>query len=277
MVHYVLSGEHYMTIEGQDPIACWPGSVVIIPPAHQPRVAVDQGPAIDTPAHVCSTLTREGLLMIDATEGGECHLRFVSGIVLASYGGSFGLFDNLASPVVQHIGDYEIVRHAFAMMVEEVGKPDLGARALTSALMKTCLVLLIRQALELGKEEGSIFGALTDKRLSRSIAAVLDRPAAPHTVDSMAEVAGMSRSVFCRTFTDAFEMSPKDFVSKTRLHHAAQMLRSTPLPIKAIATKVGFLSRSHFSRAFRMAYGVDPTEFRNSKMERPLEPPKKPR
>lgn len=274
MVHYVLSGTHYMTIEGHDPLMCSAGSVVLIPRALQPRVALDESFVVDVPAKGCSRLTREGLLMMDATAGGECHLRFVSGIVLASYSGSFGLFDNLSKPIVQHISDHEIVRHAFNLMVEEVGKPNLGARALTSALMKTCLVLLIRQTMERGGEEGSIFGAMSDTRLSKAIAAVLDRPANPHTVDSMAEIAGMSRSTFCRTFVDAFDLSPKEFVVKTRLHHAAQALRSTPLPIKSIAAHVGFLSRSHFSRAFHAAYGMDPSEYRAKLMERPTDAPR---
>jgi transcriptional regulator GlxA family with amidase domain len=57
-------------------------------------------------------------------------------------------------------------------------------------------------------------------------------------------------------------MAPIEFVAKTRLHHAADLLRSTNLPIKVIAGSIGFLSRSHFSRAFREAYGSDPTAFR---------------
>jgi transcriptional regulator GlxA family with amidase domain len=273
MVHYVLSGTHYLAIEGHDPILCSAGSIVLIPRALQARVSIDECPAMDVPATGCSTLTREGLLMIDATVDGESDLRYVSGIVLASHGGSVGLFDNLTRPVAQHLGEHDIVRHAFALMVQEVGKPNLGARALTSALMKTCLVLLIRQTLELSETAGSMFGALSDPRLSKAVAAVLDQPAHPHTLESMADIAGMSRSTFCRAFVDAFGIAPKEFVTKTRLHRAAKMLRSTPLPIKTITGMVGFLSRSHFSRAFHAAYAVDPTEFRTSQMQRPTEAP----
>jgi transcriptional regulator GlxA family with amidase domain len=201
-------------------------------------------------------------------------LRYVSGIVQASFFGSFGLFDNLTKPVAQHVGDYQIVQQAFGVMVDEVGSPSLGARALTSALMKACLVLMIRQTLEHGEQGSSIVGALSDRRLGRSIAAVLDRPADPHTVQTMADVAMMSRASFYRAFADAFGITPKQFVAKTRLHHAAQMLRATPLPIKLISANVGFSSRSHFSRVFSEAYGVDPSEFRAQTRSRPTDPPK---
>jgi AraC-like DNA-binding protein len=212
---------------------------------------------------------------MDATDGGSCDLRFVSGIVRASFSGSFGLLDNLTSPIAQPLGDYGIVRDAFGLMVDEIGNPKIGARALTSALMKACLILMIREAIERGHGLSSLLGALCDKQLGKSISAVLERPAYPHSVESLAEVAGMSRSVFARRFSEAYATSPKEFVAKTRLHHAAQMLRSTPLPIKAIAANMGYGSRSHFSRAFRDAYGLDPTEFRCQTRDQPTDAPKR--
>lgn len=57
-------------------------------------------------------------------------------------------------------------------------------------------------------------------------------------------------------------MSPMAFVARTRLHQSADMLRTTNLPVKVIAASIGFASRSHFSRAFRDAYGVDPSAYR---------------
>jgi AraC-like DNA-binding protein len=273
MVHYVLVGTHVLTVPGHDPLICSEGSIVLIPPGYRPRVAANQEAAIDVPASERTTLTREGLLLMDVTDGGQGDLRFVSGIVQASLCGSFGLFDNLTHPIAQHVGDYEIVQRAFALMVEEVGEPSLGARALTSALMKACLVLMIRQTIASAGHGMSIFGALSDKRLCQSIGAVLDRPGDAHTVDSLAEIAGMSRSSFCRNFSEAFEMSPAAFVIKARLHHAAQMLRSTPLSVKAIAGNVGFASRSHFSRAFSEAYGSGPADYRLRHQGRPADAP----
>ena len=73
----------------------------------------------------------------------------------------------------------------------------------------------------------------------------------------------MSRSAFAREFSNTLSMSPMAFVAKTRLHHAAELLKSTKLPVKVIAASIGFASRSHFSRAFASAYGADPSRFRS--------------
>ncbi len=74
----------------------------------------------------------------------------------------------------------------------------------------------------------------------------------------------MSRSAFAREFRESFTMSPMEFVTKTRLHHAAELLKSSTASIKVIAASIGFASRSHFSRAFRDAYGTDPRNFRKT-------------
>ncbi len=54
-------------------------------------------------------------------------------------------------------------------------------------------------------------------------------------------------------------------MQRVRLHHAAHLLSTTDLPIKIIASSVGYASRSHFSRAFRDAYDTDPTTYRSLK------------
>ncbi len=273
MIHYVLAGTMHIEVPGAEPIACGPGSIALIPPAVPLHVAADDGPACDVLATEHCAIAGDGVLFCDAADGESGDLRYVSGIVLASFSGSFGLFDKIRMPIAQHLGDAEIVRHAYQLMLAEMTKPHIGARALTSALMKACLVLLIRQFVSRPGPGGALMEALPDPRFSRSIAAVLDRPADQHSLQSMASIAGMSRSNFAQQFRDAFGMSAMTFVAKTRLYHAAQLLRSTPLPVKVIAGTAGFASRSHFSRSFKAQYGTDPTAFREEHGVRAIDPP----
>ncbi|MFX6218140.1 helix-turn-helix transcriptional regulator, partial [Acinetobacter baumannii] len=89
----------------------------------------------------------------------------------------------------------------------------------------------------------SLLPALRDPRLGRAVAAVLDRPAAQHSVAALAAVAGMSRSAFAREFSAIFMMSPMEFVARTRLRRAVEMLRSTNMTVKQVAASIGFSSR----------------------------------
>jgi AraC-like DNA-binding protein len=276
MMHYVLEGTMHMTVEGFEPLVCPPGSIALIPPNTPLHVAADDGPAVDVPATEHCTITRDGVLLCDIADGGVGDLRYVSGIVLASFSGSFGLFDRLKQPIAQRIAHNETVRHAYSTMLDELSRPQLGARALTSALMKACMVLVLRQFIASEGTNSGLLAALADTRFRKAIDAVLERPAEQHSIKSLAAYAGMGSSAFSRQFGEAFGMAPMQFVGKTRLYHAAQLLRSTPLPIKLIAHTVGFASRSHFSRTFRDAYGMDPTAFRESVASGAINPPEWP-
>jgi AraC-like DNA-binding protein len=262
MVHYVLQGTMHVEIPGLQPLACEAGSLALIPPGMKPSMAAQPGPAKEVVATEHCSVTREGMLVFDAADGRPGDLRYVAGIVLASFSGSFGLLDKLKVPVAANLADSKIVRHAYDIMLDEIAAPSLGTRALTSALMKSCLVMAIRRLIERPGTHEALIGSLADVRLSRAVMAVLKIPAAAHTVATLAEEAGMSRSAFNRRFLDAFGMGPMEFVAKTRLYHGANMLRTTKLPVKVIGNSIGYASRSHFSKAFRDAYGADPTAFR---------------
>lgn len=274
MVHYVLAGTMHMEVPGHPPLTCGAGSIALIPPRLAPTLAAGPGAAVDVIA-ADNTRLRDGLLVMDAAGGGAGDLRIAAGSVVASVSGSFGLLDRLKRPVAESCVDLAIVREIYFSMLEELGRPRLGSRAFTSSLMKTCLLIVLRRILARPDVDSSLIGALADARLGAAVAAVLERPSEPHTVASLAAGAGMSRSSFARAFREAFEVSPMEFVAKSRLRHAADMLRSTQLPIKVIAASTGFASRSHFSKAFRDGYGDDPTSFRRDSRNEPLDGPGK--
>ncbi|MEO6217039.1 MAG: AraC family transcriptional regulator, partial [Sphingomonas sp.] len=262
--HYVLSGTMHLMVPGQPAIMCGPGSVVLIPPGLAQTMAADDQPARDVTAAEHCTMTREGMMMFDATAGaGTGDLRVVCGLIMASISGSFGLLDAVTRPIVEELSDVPIVRQGFALMLDEISAPTLGSRALIGALMKACVVMLLRRHFAGSGHDFGVLSSLRDPRLGKAVAAVLDKPAAPHSVASLASVAGMSRSAFAREFSHNLAMSPMAFVARTRLHHGAELLRSTKLPVKLIAASIGFASRSHFSRAFASAYGADPSRFRS--------------
>ena len=273
MVHYVLEGTMHLAIPGNEVLVCGPGCIAVIPPSVPLYVAADDDPRVDVDATEHAYVAREGVLMFDEANGDVGDLRYVSGVVLASFAGSFGLFDRLDKPIRQHLGDLEIVRNAYKIMLEEMEQPALGARALTSALMKACLVLFLRHFMAGADPQRVPLVSLSDPRLSKAVDEVLARPSAGHSVASMAASAGMSRATFSRRFPAEFAMRPMEFVAKTRLHHAAQLLRTVPVPVKVIAGIAGFASRSHFSRAFKASYGLNPTAYREKYKHGAVDPP----
>ena len=104
---------------------------------------------------------------------------------------------------------------------------------------------------------------MQEPKLARAVLAVLEKPGAPYTVESLAALAGMSRASFADRFSQVFGQAPMDFVQRVRLRIAARLLTTTDLPIKVIASTIGYASRSAFSRAFETVYGAGPSDFRS--------------
>lgn len=104
--------------------------------------------------------------------------------------------------------------------------------------------------------------AFSAYRIHHVMNTILQNPEAQHSLEEMSAVAGLTPSHFCRVFRKATGLSPHQYVMKTRLDKAQQMLHQTDLSIAFIAESLGFTSQSHFTRAFRQFSGVAPSDFR---------------
>jgi AraC-like DNA-binding protein len=262
VVHYVLAGSGAVRVSGGEWRPYSERSVVVVPARLSHALGEAEAPVGEARGEDHCALV-DGLVSFTGGDGSADTL-LVCGSITASYAGALGLFDFLREPMVEDLSASNALRQAFEVMLAEVTEPGLGTQAMTEALMKQCLIVLLRQHLLRDGETSPLFAALHDQRLARAVVAVLDDPAAAHTLESLARRAGMSRTAFAERFSQVFGQGPIDFVQKVRLRIAAKLLATTDVPVKVIATSIGYASRSYFSRAFRAAYGTDPTSFRAS-------------
>jgi AraC-like DNA-binding protein len=261
-VHHVLEGTLYLTVGDMDPIEATAGAMVIVPPGRIQYLAASKRVSMSKISSDVCLPVRDGMVILDATDGGPPVLRIACGTVQPDPNGSYGPLDGLSRPVAEDLSDVPVVSTAFKAMLEEVAAPEEGAMALTSALMKACLVVLLRRHLKSSRKAGTPSALFGDARIGRAVAALVGRPSADHSVTTLAKEAGMSRSAFARDFKAALGVTPNEFVTRIRLNLARRLLISTIRSVEAIAAEVGFSSRSHFSRVFRDHYGTDPSTFR---------------
>ncbi len=264
-IHFVLAGQGVLRV-GTGPILPFAARSALVVPAHQPHVLGGSGPGIQflrADEH-CSMLG-DGLVSFRAGDGSRDVL-MLCGMISASHNSALGLFELLREPLIQDFSADASMSSVYDLMLAEVTRPGLGMQAMTEVLMKQCLIALLRQHLLHDGADSPLFTAVHHPRLARAVLAILDRPAASHSVGSLADLAGMSRASFAEHFSSAFQQGPIDFVQKVRLRIAARLLTTTDLPLKIIAQTVGYASHPSFSRAFNKAYGIDPLSFRRSDM-----------
>ncbi|MBR0693072.1 AraC family transcriptional regulator [Bradyrhizobium lablabi] len=263
-VHYVLDGTMHLTVSGSPPLACRAGSLVIVPSGAPHSFAADINPDRDLRGADRCSAAGDGLQLCDAAHGRPGDLRLFCGFIAPSTSRSVGLLDRVIAPIVMDLSDAPIVRQAFAAMLNEIESPRLGTRAVVGTLMKICLVKAIQGHLSTPESRKLLLACLRAPHLQKVVAEVRAKPGAAYDLETLADISGMSRSAFAREFVKNYGMTPMRFVTITRLHRAAELLRCTAMPVKTVAGVVGFASRSHFSRAFRAVYGIDPLNFRTA-------------
>ncbi|PTY06068.1 hypothetical protein DB346_01495 [Verrucomicrobia bacterium LW23] len=77
-----------------------------------------------------------------------------------------------------------------------------------------------------------------------------------------------SYSHFRRIFKEQTGLSPKAFQSQWRFRNACELLRRTDLPLKDIASRLGYDSAYHLSHAFKKACGLSPHHWRRAQKMR---------
>lgn len=81
---------------------------------------------------------------------------------------------------------------------------------------------------------------------------------------SLADLANMSESAFCRFFKLHTGRRLSDYIIDIRLGYATRLLIDTTETIAEISFKCGYNNMSNFNRIFKRKKGCSPTEFRNS-------------
>lgn len=260
-VHYTLSGCGVLELAGGATLPFTAHSFIILPPRLRAWIVPEGGARHTVTAGArCDPLPEEWT-KIEAGAG-DPDIVVACGRIRATYQGSIGLFDRLPEPLVETFAADDPIRRSFEELLDEIAARRPGSRAMAETLLRRCLILLLRRYCERGECRLAWLAALDDARLGRAVTAMLERPEHPFTLGRLAEVAGMSRSVFAVRFADAFDQSPIGFLKRLRLARAAQLLARTDLPVKTVAARVGYSSRSSFTRAFHASQGVGPTAFR---------------
>ena len=171
------------------------------------------------------------------------------------------IVEQLDSALINHSGDTHIWQ-TVDLLLGEVDRQRIGARSIVESLTKNLLLLAMREHLEKMRSDNPLRLLLSEPQIARVVNAITKNPGQRHSMISLAQLAAMTPQALSRRFEAIFAMAPNEYVLHVRLTMAEALLRNTTLPVKTIAGKVGFASRSHFSRLFSKFSGSDPTAYR---------------
>jgi AraC-like DNA-binding protein len=129
--------------------------------------------------------------------------------------------------------------------------------------------LLVRLAmLELHQaEDSTTFIPLPhEPRCRRAADIVLADPTASHEIETLAREVGTSARTLSRLFSSETQLSFKSWCQRARIAAAIERLSmEANVPVKQLASDLGYASMPAFSHAFRQVTGKTPTEFWGTK------------
>lgn len=151
------------------------------------------------------------------------------------------------------------------LLAIETEAPGLGSEAVVSRLFELLFVHAIRAySAQPGGPTRGWLAANADPHLARALAAMHGEPAHDWTVESLAGVAGMSRSAFAARFKAVVGQTPLAYLTQWRMYCAARLLRHSDLAQAEVSRQVGYESMAAFNRVFRRETATTPGAFRRS-------------
>ena len=140
-----------------------------------------------------------------------------------------------------------------ARLRSEVREPD----TLSHFAIEGALLLLV---VELSRAGGE--AERTRPRWLRMVEdAIEESGSTPLTTSQLAALAGVHASHLLRTFRRYHQKTIASYIRERRLARARAKVDAGGLPLSIIALDAGFADQSHFTRAFRQAYGETPGQY----------------
>lgn len=262
IIHIVTQGAGYLHIDGMpQPIKLSPDEVIFFP-----RLL---GHTLTHQAHYHQSATIKiipnGAFTLKTTGGNPPDLSLFCADF--RYDKRAELFNNLPDVIRLNIKEARL-SPLLEILQQEAEAHKMGAANIINALLNVLLTLLVRTYLQQDNAQlGGLLHGLRDKRLYQVISNIILSPEQNWKMDSLCQLANLSKAQLIRLFNQQIGTSPHHFVNHIRLQKAAELLKQSQQSILDIALNCGFQSETNFGKAFKKYYQLTPGQYRKQQNE----------
>lgn len=156
-------------------------------------------------------------------------------------------------------------RQLAGLLLDIARQGVFGQQIILDKLADSLFVMAVCAYTEQARDARGLLAALADERLARALAALHAEPGRDWRVETLADLAGMSRTTFATTFSEALGQGPIQYLTEWRVSEARRLLADRRLSVAQIAEQLGYQSEAAFRRAYKRVEGTGPGEVRRLK------------
>lgn len=243
----LVDGTARVDVEGEEGLAVEAGESLVVPPLQ--TITVDFPAAHEDPA-------RYVVLRIDRSQVRSILDRVASDVPTGPAVQDGGRDDPAYFHVPENEGIARVLNMVAYLFREDPPNRDrlidLNAMELLIQMLQTASRPLLVGELPRNTSAGGLAAAV------QYIQDNLDRHI---SIDELVEEACMSKSSFYRHFSDEFEMSPLEYITRERVVRARELLADSDNTVTNVSHALGFSSTSHFIDMFKEHEGVTPKQY----------------
>lgn len=178
-----------------------------------------------------------------------------------------GLADLLADTLPDYLllraddDRFRAARGVFDLILDETTREPSASPVVLERLTDLLIFFMLRHLAIQDRQAHGLFVLARDPAMAGLLQAILAEPAAPWSMQDMADRVHMSKATFHRRFTLQSGTTPAQLLQLLRMRVARRLL-DQGMGIQEAAERVGYQSQAAFSRVFQRTEGVAPSALR---------------
>ncbi len=263
--HLLTEGRAFCRLHNGEEVTLSAGDIVMVPHGDHHVLGNGAGVRAVNDSEQLKEIVDRGLNLLRMGGGGEI-TKFVCGYMACDPELSRSFLAGLPPLFkvnIRNDASGRWLENSIRFSVNEAGSPKPGSEAVLAKLAEVLFVETLRGYIaSLPAEQTGWLAGARDAEVGKALALMHRNPEEPWTLATLAQKAGLSRSVLAERFRHYLDETPMAYLTRWRLQMGAQMLASTSYSVAQIAAEVGYESEAAFNRAFKRQFDSPPARFR---------------